>query len=63
MRKFTLCVVLFVYVIATGCSGSKKTEIIDRQWTDEEKAKIKAEDTLVDQEESQGKTKPGKKKK
>ncbi len=63
MRKFMLYVVLLVLVVATGCGGGKKTEINDRPWTDEEKAKIKAEDARVEDEESQSKIKDGKKKK
>ena len=61
MRRLILIPAVAVVVFATGCSGGNKTELNDRQMTEEEKAKMKAEDSQVEDEESQGKVKGGKK--
>ena len=66
MRNVFRFVVLTVATAVTlgfaGC-GSGKTEVTDRQFTDEEIAKQKAEDSAVEDAESQGKRKGGKKQK
>ncbi len=61
MRRVILSVLLVAVVFATGCSGSNKTELNDRPMTEEEKAKMKAEDSQTEHEESQGKIKGGRK--
>ena len=58
MRRALTTLLFAAGFAALGCGG--KTEVSNREWTDEEKAKIKAQDALVDDEESQGKIKNGK---
>lgn len=65
MRNVFRFVVLYAAVgvaASVGC-GSGKADVKDRQFTDEEIAKQKAEDAAVETEESQGKRKDGKKQK
>jgi hypothetical protein len=61
MRRLILSVMVVAVVCATGCSGGNKTELNDRQMSEEEKTKMKAEDSQIEDEESQGKIKGGKK--
>ena len=61
MRRLIMIPVVAAVVFATGCSGGNKTELNDRQMSEEEKTKMKAEDSQTEEEESQGKIKGGKK--
>ena len=61
MRRLIVFPVVLAVALATGCSGGNKTELNDSQMSEEEKAKMKAEDSQIEDEESQGKVKGGKK--
>ena len=61
MRRLIVFPVVLAVALATGCSSGNKTELNDRQMSEEEKAKMKAEDSQIEDEESQGKVKGGKK--
>ena len=62
MRKALLCGFFLAIAAICGCGGDK-IALDTRPLTDEEKAKIKVEDAQVEDEESQGKVKGGKKSK
>jgi hypothetical protein len=60
-RKFLLAMTLVT--VHVGCGGSSETIIPTDPFTEEQKAAIMEQDRLIEEEESQGKLPPVKKKK
>lgn len=52
MRKFILALSLLVGLTSLGCGAKSKFE--PREFSEEEKAKIKAEDKAIEDDESHG---------
>lgn len=57
MRRLTTATLALLAALAVGCGGGEKALLPKDDLTEEQKAKVKQEDALIADEESQGKGK------